>query len=152
MTKRKVSPERKEDATTMEPTVAEIGKSDLAATVARPLTPLLRPNTREKRLYQIASAGPLITDAFFEEFPDRQEILELALDISARLLTMAILNGEVPPTQRIAAMRLAASLAGKQVPDPEEDARFKAAPPLAIPRGSKEEVTATLEKIRQLSS
>ncbi len=48
-------------------------------------------------------------------------------------------------------MRIFMSLSGKQVPDDEDD-KFKAPPPLAIPRGSKEEVNATLEKIRQLSS
>jgi hypothetical protein len=149
MTKRKVSPERKEDATTMEPTVAEIGKPDLAATVVRPLKPLVHENTREKLLYKIACAGAPIGDEFFDEFPDRQELLELSLDIAARLLIVAIVNGEMAPTQRIASIRVVASLAGKFVPE-EEDDKFKT-PPLTIPKGSKEEVSATLDKIRQLS-
>jgi hypothetical protein len=147
--KLKTSPERKEDATTTEPTVAEIGKPDLAATVARPLTPLLKLNTREKRLYQLASRGAPIGDEFFDEFPDLKEMLDLALVISARLMAVAACNTELAPTQRISAIRVLASLAGKQVPDEEED-KFKAAP-LTIPRGSKEEVASTLDKIRALS-
>lgn len=142
---------RKEDATTMEPVAAAPTNSIAAATIA-PITRLpLKENTREKLLYKIACSGSPIGNEFFDEFPDRQELLELSLDISARLLITAIVNSEMPPTQRIASMRLVASLAGKAVPDPEEEARFKAAPPLAIPRGSKEEVSATLDKIRQLS-
>jgi hypothetical protein len=144
--KPKTSPERKEGAgTSATPTVA-----DLAVTVARPLKPLVRENTREKLLYKIACAGAPIGDEFFDEFPDRQELLELSLDIAARLLIVAIVNGELAPTQRIASIRVVASLAGKFVPEEEED-KFKPVP-LAIPRGSKEEVNATLEKIRQLST
>lgn len=136
--------------------VAEVRRSSLAPPpVTRPANamPLLKADTREKRLYQIARAcTENLNDAFFDEFPDRQEILDLALDISARLLTVAILNPDMAATQRIASMRLAASLAGKQVPDPEDDARFKpASAPLTIPRGSKEEVASTLEKIKALS-
>jgi hypothetical protein len=150
MTKRKVSPERKEDATTMEPTVAEIGKPDLAATVARPLMPLLKADTKEKRLYKIACAGTPLTSDFFDEFPDMKELLELALIISARLMVVAACQTALPPTQRISAIRVLAALAGKQIPDGEEDPRFKA-PPLAIPTGSKEEVAKTLDKIRAVS-
>jgi hypothetical protein len=147
--KPKTSPERKEDATTMEPTVAEIGKPDLAATVARPLTPL--PDTKETRLYNIASKGAPLTSDFFKEFPDMQEIVTVGLSICVRLALIAVCNGELAPTQRIAAMRIFMSLSGKQVPE-EEDDKFKQPAPLVIPRGSKEEVNATLEKIRQLSS
>lgn len=134
--------------------VAEVRRSLLAPPpVARPANaaPLVKTDTREKRLYEIARACTTnLNDAFFDEFPDRQEILELALDISSRLLTVAILNGDMPPTQRIASMRLAAALAGKQLPASEEGERFQSAPPLVIPKGSKEEVAKTLDKIRQV--
>jgi len=133
--------------------VAEVRRSSLApppATRPANAAPLVKTDTREKRLYQIACTGTPLGDSFFDEFPDRQEILELSLDLSARLLIVAILNSEMPVTQRIASMRLVASLSGKQVPADDEDQRFKSAP-LAIPRGSKEEVANTLDKIRQLS-
>jgi hypothetical protein len=145
--KPKVSPTGKEDATTMEQLAA--CPTTEPASVA-PIARHLKENTREKLLYKIACAGSPIGDEFFDEFPDRQELLELSLDISARLLIIAIVNGEMAATQRIASMRLVASLAGKMVP-PEDDEKFKPAP-LTIPRGSKEEVNQTLEKIRQLSS
>jgi hypothetical protein len=122
--------------------------------VTRPANalPLVKTNTREKLLYKLACMGTPIGDEFFDQFPDRQEVLELSLDISARLLIVAILNSEMPATQRIASMRVVASLAGKNVPDPEDEPGFKpASAPLAIPRGSKEEVANTLDKIRQLS-
>jgi hypothetical protein len=143
---------RKEDkGTDGTPTVAEIGKLDLAATVGlRPL--ILKSDTREKLLYKVACAGAPLGNEFFDQFPDMKEILELSLVIAARLMVVAACNTELVPTQRIAAIRVLASLAGKQIPEEEEDSKFKAAPPLAVPRGSKEEVSATLEKIRQLSS
>lgn len=134
--------------------VAEVRRSSLAPPpVARPANaaPLVKPDTREKLLYKIACTGTPLGDEFFDKFPDRQEILELSLDLSARLLIVAILNSDMPVTQRIASMRLVASLSGKQVPADDEEQRFRAAPPLAIPRGSKEEVSATLDKIRALS-
>jgi len=150
MTKRKVSPERKEDAGTSEtPTAVDSTIHIPTTTVARPLKPLVRENTREKLLYKIACAGSPIGDEFFNEFPDRQELLELSLDIAARLLIVAIVNGEMPPTQRIASIRVVASLAGKNVPE-EEDDKFKT-PPLTIPKGSKEDVANTLEAIRRVS-
>ena len=149
MTKRKVSPERKEDAGTSEtPTAVDSTIHIPTTTVARPLTPL--PDTKETRLYNIASKGAPLTSDFFKEFPDMQEIVTVGLSICVRLALIAVCNGELAPTQRIAAMRIFMSLSGKQVPE-EEDDKFKPAP-LTIPRGSKEEVNATLEKIRQLSS
>jgi hypothetical protein len=123
--------------------------------VTRPANaaPLLKADTKEKRLYVLACRGTPLGQEFFDEFPDRQEVLDLALDISARLMTVAACNPDLAPTQRISAIRVLASLAGKQVPDPEDEAGFKpASAPLAIPRGSKEEVADTLEKIRRLST
>jgi hypothetical protein len=119
--------------------------------VTRPANaqPLVKTDTREKLLYKIACAGTPLGDEFFDKFPDRQEILELSLDLSARLLIVAILNSEMPVTQRIASMRVVASLAGKNVPE-EEDDKFKT-PPLTIPKGSKEDVANTLEAIRRVS-
>ena len=91
-------------------------------------------------------------DEFFDKFPDMKEILELSLLISTRLLIVAICNSDMATTQRISAMRLVASLAGKQLAPEEDEPGFRpASAPLTIPRGSKEEVSATLDKIRQLS-
>jgi len=124
--------------------------------VTRPAnaTAHVKADTREKRLYEIARActGNL-NDAFFDEFPDRQEILDLALDISTRLLTVAILNGDVPPTQRISAMRLVAALNGRQLPPAEdgEPTKVWTAPPLTIPTGATDDVQRSLDKIRELS-
>jgi hypothetical protein len=148
-TRKKVSSSEKEDAISETPTAVVPTKDVPTTTVARPLTPLVRENTREKLLYKIACAGAPIGDEFFDEFPDRQELLELSLDIAARLLIVAIVNGEMPPTQRIASIRVVASLAGKNVPE-EEDDKFKT-PPLTIPKGSKEDVANTLEAIRRVS-
>jgi hypothetical protein len=141
----------KEDATTMEPTVAGIGKPDLAATVVRPLS-ILKSDTREKLLYKVACAGAPLGNEFFDQFTDTKELLELSLIISARLMVVAACNTELAPTQRISAIRVLASLAGKQIPEEEDDGKFKGAPPLAIPRGSKEEVANTLETIRRVST
>ncbi len=136
----------------MEPVAAAPTNSIAAATVTptRALTPL--PDTKETRLYKIASAGAPLTSDFFREFPDMQEIVTIGLSICVRLALIAVCNGELAPTQRIASMRIFLSLAGKQVPDEEDGDKFTKPAPLAIPRGSKEEVNATLEKIRQLSS
>jgi hypothetical protein len=148
--KPKVSPERKEETGTSEtPTAVDLTIHIPTTTVARPLTPL--PDTKETRLYNIASKGAPLTSDFFKEFPDMQEIVTVGLSICVRLALIAVCNGELAPTQRIAAMRIFMSLSGKQVPE-EEDDKFKQPAPLVIPRGSKEEVNATLEKIRQLSS
>jgi len=135
--------------------VNEVRRSTLAPPpVTRPANaqPLVKTDTREKLLYKLASMGTPLGDEFFDKFPDRQEILELSLDISARLLIVAILNSEMPPTQRIASMRLAAALAGKPLPASEEDEKFKGTPPPVIPKGSKEDVTRTLEAIRRVSA
>jgi hypothetical protein len=135
--------------------VVEGKRSTLAPPpVTRPANaaPLVKTDTREKLLYRIASTGTPLGNEFFDEFPDRQEVLELALLISTRLLTVAICNPDLAATQRISAMRLVASLAGKQLQPDEDEPGFKpATAPLAIPRGSKEEVNATLDKIRQVS-
>jgi hypothetical protein len=135
--------------------VAEGKRSTLATPpVTRPANaaPLVKTDTREKLLYRIASTGTPLGNEFFDEFPDRQEVLELALLISTRLLTVAICNPDLAATQRISAMRLVASLAGKQLQPDEDEPGFKpATAPLTIPRGSKEEVANTLDKIRQLS-
>jgi hypothetical protein len=121
--------------------------------VARPANaqPLVRTDTREKLLYKIACVGTPLGDEFFKEFPDRQEVLELSLDLCARLLIVAILNGDMPVTQRISAMRLVAALNGKQLPATEDEPGFKGSSPLAIPTGSKEDVTRTLEAIKRVS-
>lgn len=134
--------------------VVEVRRSSLAPPpVTRPVNamPLLKADTREKRLYQIASTGAPIGQEFFDEFPDTEEVLKLALSISIRLLMIAICNSDLAATQRIASMRTVIALNGKQLPASEDDAAFKP-PPLAIPRGSKEEVANTLDKIRQLSA
>lgn len=131
--------------------VAEVRRSSLAPPpVMRPANaaPLLKADTREKRLYQIASAGTPLGSEFFDEFPDRQEILELALDISARLLIVAILNSEMPPTQRIASMRLAAALAGKQIGPTEEEQPAKQTHAPAVDASS---AMRSIDKIRQLT-
>jgi hypothetical protein len=111
--------------------------------------PLLKPDTREKLLYKVACTGTPLGSDFFDNFLDMEETLKLALSISVRLLTVALCNSELAPTQRIAAMRTIIALNGKQLTE-EEDDKFKN-PPLAVPRGSKEEVASTLERIRQLS-
>jgi hypothetical protein len=111
--------------------------------------PLLKADTKEKRLYEIARACTAnLTDTFFDEFPDRQEVLELALDISARLLAVAILNPEMPPTQRIASMRLAAALAGKQIGPTEEEQPAKQTHTPAVDASS---AMRSIDKIRQLT-
>lgn len=125
-----------------------------APPVTRPANaaPLVKTDTKEKLLYRIACSGTPLGDEFFDKFPDVKEVLELALVISARLMVVAACNTELAPTQRISAIRVLASLAGKQVPDPEDEPGFRPAnAPLAIPRGSKEEVASTLDKIRALS-
>lgn len=135
--------------------VAEVRRSSLAPPpVARPANaaPLLNADTKEKRLYVLASKGTPLGQEFFDEFPDVKEVLELALVISARLMVVAACNADLAPTQRISAIRVLASLAGKQLAPEEDEPGFRpASAPLAIPRGSKEEVSATLDKIRQLS-
>jgi hypothetical protein len=133
--------------------VADVRRSSLVPPVTRPANamPLLKADTKEKRLYQIACTGTPLGAEFFDEFPDMKEILDLALIISSRLMVVAACNADLGAPQRIAAIRVLAALAGKLVPDPEEVERFKGAPSLAIPRGSKEEVANTLDKIRQLS-
>ena len=134
--------------------VAEVRRSSLApAPITRPSNakPLLKSDTKEKRLYTIACTGTPIGNEFFDEFPDTPEILTLALSISVRLLIVAICNSELAPTQRISAMRLVAALNGKQLPATEDEPSFKGSSPLAIPTGSKEDVTRTLEAIRRVS-
>jgi hypothetical protein len=132
--------------------VAEVRRSSLAPPpVMRPANalPLLKADTKEKRLYEIARACTAnLTDTFFDEFPDRQEVLELALDISARLLAVAILNPEMPPTQRIASMRLAAALAGKQIGPTEEEQPAKQPHTPAVDASS---AMRSIDKIRQLT-
>jgi hypothetical protein len=112
--------------------------------------PLVKTDTREKLLYKIACTGAPVGNEFFDEFPDTDEVLKLALSISVRLLMIAICNSELAATQRIASMRTIIALNGKQLPATEDDAAFKPAP-LAIPTGSKEDVTRTLEAIKRVS-
>jgi hypothetical protein len=133
--------------------VAEGRRSTLAPPpVTRPADaqPLVKTDTREKLLYKIACTGAPVGNEFFDEFPDTDEVLKLALSISVRLLMIAICNSELAATQRIASMRTIIALNGKQLPATEDDAAFKPAP-LAIPTGSKEDVTRTLEAIKRVS-
>jgi hypothetical protein len=127
---------------------------DAMAGVTRPANamPLLKADTREKLLYKLACAGTPLGAEFFDEFPDRQELLELSLDISARLLIVAICNSEMPPTQRIASMRVVAALAGKQLPATEDEPATRPAPPPAsIPIGATDDVEKSLAKFREMS-
>jgi hypothetical protein len=117
----------------------------------KPATALLKTDTREKLLYKIACAGTPLGAEFFDNFPDRQEILELALSISARLCVVAICNGELAPTQRIACMRLVAALCGKQLPAEEDPTVNRPAPPFSIPAGGTDDVQKSLDKFRELS-
>jgi hypothetical protein len=122
--------------------------------VTRPANamPLLKPDTREKLLYKTACTGTPLGSDFFDVFPDRQELLDLAFSISVRLLIVAICNSEVSPAQRISAMRLVAALNGKQLPATEEaDPTTRPAPPLAIPTGAVDDLQKSLDKFRELS-
>jgi hypothetical protein len=115
--------------------------------------PLLKADTREKRLYKIASMGTPLGSDFFDEFPDKQEILELSLSISTRLLIVAICNSELAPTQRISAMRLVAALNGKQLPANEEDTTANRPTPLTIPAVRMDEsAQRSVDKIREISA
>ena len=133
--------------------VAEVQRSSLAPPpITRPQNamPLLKADTREKRLYKIACTGTPLGAEFFDEFPNLQEILELALSISVRLLVVAICNSEVSPAQRISAMRLVAALNGKQLaPDEDEPGAKPTAPHTqAVDARS---AMASIDKIRQLT-
>lgn len=134
--------------------VAEVRRSSLAPPpFTRPANaqPLIKTNTREKLLYKIACTGTPLGDEFFDKFPDRQEILELSLDLSARLLIVAILNSEMPVTQRIASMRVVAALAGKVLAPEESETTKPSAPPLTMPTGATDDVEASLKKFREMS-
>jgi hypothetical protein len=131
--------------------VAEVRRSTLAPPPAtRPANamPLLKPNTREKLLYKIASAGTPLGSDFFDDFPDMQEILALSLSISTRLLIVAICNSELAPTQRISAMRLVAALNGKQLPATEDEQPRPAPHALAVDISSAQR---SLDKIREFN-
>jgi hypothetical protein len=131
--------------------VAEVRRSSLAPPpVTRPANaqPLVKTDTREKLLYKLACTGTPLGDEFFKQFPDRQELLELSLDISARLLIVAICNSELAPTQRIASMRVVAALAGKIVPSEEE----QPVKPLSAPAVDARSAIASIDKIRALAS
>jgi hypothetical protein len=130
--------------------VAEVRRSSLAPPpVTRPANtaPLLKADTREKLLYKLACTGTPLGSEFFDQFPDRQELLELSLDISARLLIVAICNSEMAPTQRIASMRVVAALAGKTLPSEEE----QPAKPSSQPAVDARSAMASIDKIRQLT-
>jgi hypothetical protein len=123
--------------------------------VTRPANaqPLVTTDTKEKLLYKIASTGTPIGNEFFDQFPDVQEILTLALSISVRQLVIAMCNPDLAATQRIAAMRTVIALSGKPLPAEEDETNAATRPaPLAIPTGSKADVTRTLEAIRRVSS
>ena len=135
--------------------VVEVRRSSLAPPpVTRPANaaPLLKADTREKRLYVVACSGTPLGQEFFDEFPDVKEMLELALSISARLMVVAACNTELAPTQRISAIRVLAALAGKQVPDAEESPLARPGAPLVMPTGASQDVESTLDKIRKLSA
>lgn len=134
--------------------VAEVRRSSLAPPpVTRPANaiPLVKTDTREKLLYKLACTGTPLGDDFFKQFPDRQELLELSLDISARLLIVAICNSEMAPTQRIASMRVVAALAGKVLAPEESETTKPSAPPLAMPTGATEDVQRSIDKFNELS-
>jgi hypothetical protein len=112
--------------------------------------PLLKPDTREKLLYKLASSGTPLGTEFFDQFPDRQEILELALTISVRLMIVAICNSELVPTQRIAAMRCVMALNGKQLPA-EDTETVKPAPPPPASLPSMDQAQRSIDRLRELS-
>lgn len=124
--------------------------------VTRPANaqPLIDTDTREKLLYKIACTGTPLGSEFFDQFTSRQEILELTLDISARLCAVAICNPDLAPPQRIAAMRVVAALSGKAMPATDEEpatGKFSS-PPLSIPTGTtSEDIQRSLDKFRDLS-
>lgn len=131
--------------------VAEVRRSSLAPPpVMRPANalPLLKADTKEKLLYKIASSGTPLGDEFFDKFPDRQEILELSLDISARLLIVAICNSEMAATQRIASMRVVAALAGKTLPSEEEQPTKSPMPGQSLDAAS---AARSIDKIRAMT-
>jgi hypothetical protein len=111
--------------------------------------PLLKADTREKRLYKIASMGTPLGSDFFDEFPDVQEILALSLSISTRLLIVAICNSELAPTQRISAMRLVAALNGKQLAADEDEPGAK--PPMPAQSLDAASAMRSIDKIRALT-
>jgi hypothetical protein len=134
--------------------VAEVRRSSLAPPPAiRPQNamPLLKADTPEKRLYKIACSGTPLGAEFFDEFPDTEKILELALSISVRLLVVAICNSEVSPAQRISAMRLVAALNGKQTGPTDEEQPARPAPPSA-PSVDVSSAIRSIDKIRALAA
>jgi hypothetical protein len=131
--------------------VAEVRRSSLAPPpVTRPANamPLLKADTREQRLYVLASRGTPLGQEFFDEFPDVKEILELALVISARLMTVAACNPDLAPTQRISAIRVLAALGGKQIGPADDEQPSK--PPLQ-PAVDARSAMASIDKIKQLT-
>jgi hypothetical protein len=111
--------------------------------------PLLKTDTREKRLYKIACMGTPLGADFFDEFPDVQEILALSLSISTRLLIVAICNSELAPTQRISAMRLVAALNGKQLAADEDEPGAK--PPMPTHSLDAASAMRSIDTIRALT-
>jgi hypothetical protein len=126
-----------------------VDKFNLPVTRPPNAAPLLKADTREKRLYKIASMGTPLGNDFFDEFPDMQEILALSLSISTRLLIVAICNSELAPTQRISAMRLVAALNGKQLA--AEDDEPGAKPPMPAPVIDASSAQRSVDKIREMT-
>jgi hypothetical protein len=135
------------------PPVASVKPIEREVTRPANAQPLVNTDTKEKLLYKIASTGTPIGNEFFDQFPDVQEILTLALSISVRQLVIAMCNPDLAATQRIAAMRTVIALSGKPLPAEEDETNAATRPaPLAIPTGSKADVSRTLEAIRRVSS
>lgn len=72
--------------------------------------------TREQELHNFGCGGTM-GEAFFEKFPDTQEMVGLAVTIGVRKLIGIICNSETAPKDVIPAVRLLALLNGKAVGD-----------------------------------
>jgi hypothetical protein len=70
---------------------------------------------KERRLYFLAGTGAPISDDFFTEFPDANEVLPLAMALAIRRLTIIVASSETPAKDVIPAARLLFALNGKDV-------------------------------------
>lgn len=115
-------------------------------TVAPPLTY----DTREKLLLKYAQEG--FSDAFFKDFADRKELLDLTCMLGIRRLAIIVCckDPEVADTKdAIAVMRVVLNMVyGENASmNPE---KFIAPPPVAtIPVGAADGIDATMEKIKK---
>jgi hypothetical protein len=70
---------------------------------------------RERKLYEIGSTGLPIGQSFFDEFPDTNEVLPLALSLAVRRLVTIVCDKDVADKDFIPAARLIFQLNGKDV-------------------------------------